>query len=177
MTLVRVVIGGLVAVATTAALVGVSQVPWTASAGDGGELRLAWRWRSERVERCRRRSAEELARLPVHMRKAEVCERGLRPYALRVTVDGRSAALDTVRAAGAEADRPLSVFRRLPLAPGRYSVSVSFEAVAVGSDTSRSATRTMGLDTTVVIAPRRVVLVTLDEDTGRLVIRTAPPAS
>lgn len=166
----RLVLGGLLAAAVTAGVVALSRAPYTAAPGNDGELRLAWRWRSERVELCRQRGAEELAKLPAHMRSATACERRLRPYRLEVWVDGRPALNDSVRAKGAEADRPLSVFRRLPLAPGRYEVRVVFSPLAVAGDSAHAAPSV--LETSVVVAPRQVVLVTMDTDRGVLVART-----
>ena len=166
----RVVLGGLLAAALTSGLVALSRVPYAAASGADGELRLAWRWRSERVEECRRRSAEELARLPAHMRSATACERRLRPYRLEAWVDDRLVVDDSVGAKGAESDRPLSVYRRLSLAPGRYAVRVVFSPLAVTSDTLSA--RQLVLETSVVLAPRQVALVTVDTDRGVLVLRT-----
>jgi len=163
---------GLFAAAVTALIVAMSRVPYTAAETNDGELRLAWRWRSERVELCRNRSEEELAKLPVHMRSATACERRLRPWRLEVRVDGRVVADDQVRATGAEGDRPLSVFRRLPLAPGRYTVSVVFSPLAVAGDTAIAPPPPRILDASLVVAPRQVVLVTMDTDRGVLVVRT-----
>ena len=69
---------------------------------------------------------------------------------------------------GAEGDRPLFVFRRLDVGPGAHVLRVHFTPVGGGSDTLR-------LDTTIALASRRVALVTLDQDLGRLVVRTALP--
>lgn len=170
MTAARAVLGALVAAAVTAAIVALSRVPYTASPGEDGELRLAWRWRSERVELCRARGADELARLPAHMRSATACERRLRPYRLEVRVDGVIVVDDSVRARGAEADRPLSVFRRLPLAPGRYEVRVVFSPLAVAGDSTLAPPQV--LESSLVVAPRQVVLVTVDTDHNVLVART-----
>ncbi|MEK7667721.1 MAG: hypothetical protein AAB409_03645, partial [Gemmatimonadota bacterium] len=116
----------VVAAAVTLAIVGLSRVPYAAEPSEDAELRLAWRYRSERVQQCRRLSEEEQERLPAHMRRTEDCTRGLRPYRLTVAVDGAEAGeadegrerdegraapagvsfVDTVRARGAASDRP-----------------------------------------------------------------------
>ncbi|MEK7668766.1 MAG: hypothetical protein AAB409_08975, partial [Gemmatimonadota bacterium] len=75
--------------------------------------------------------------------------------------------LDTVRARGAESDRPLFVFRRIALASGRHAVQVGFAPVGEGGHAP------LGVDTTITFARRQVVLVTFDEDARRLVVRTA----
>jgi hypothetical protein len=168
MSPVRRVLGWILAAAVTLALVGLSRVPYAVERGGGGEIRLAWRFKSERVRRCRTRTPEELARLPDYLRQAEDCERGLRPYRLAVSLDGRATPEDTIRARGAESDRPLFVFRRLAVEPGAHALQVAFTPVGEGKDTLR-------LDTTIALSRGRVALVTLDEDRGRLVVRTALP--
>ena len=189
MTGPRALAGGLLAVLVMAAVVGLSWVPWVAAPGNDGELRLAWRWRSERVEQCRRLSEDELRQRPVHMRVALACERALRPYLLDVEADGRRIVLDSVRARGAESDRPLSVFRRLPLPAGRHAIRVSFRPLAVPGDSSEHDGRgdheehegkeeaaPLELEVTTVLAPRQVVLVTLDDENRVLVLKTTAAA-
>jgi len=163
---------GFFAVAVMTLIVAMSRVPYTAALTNDGELRLAWRWRSERVQLCRNRSAEELAKLPVHMRSATACERRLRPWRLEVRVNGHAVVGESVHATGAEGDRPLSVFRRLPLAPGRYQVRVVFSPLAVAGDSAVAPPPPQVLETSLVIAPRQVVLITMDTDRGVLVART-----
>ena len=165
----RVVLGGLLAAAMATGVVALSHVPYTAARGEDGELRLAWRWRSERVERCRRLGAEELAKLPTHMRRTEACERQLRPYVLDVTIDGAPVAHDTLRAAGAESDRPLYVFRRIAVAPGRHAAHVVFAPVGP------SELAPLMLDAAITVSPRHVVLITLDADRGVLAMRSGEP--
>jgi hypothetical protein len=169
----RRVLGLSLAAAAMAATVAVSRVPYTAAPGDDGELRLAWRWRSERLDVCRTLTAQELAKVPVHMRRKEACERRLRPWSLEVSVDGRALFRDSLSATGAESDRPLSVFRKLPLAPGRYAVRVAFAPLGSPSDTTRGpALHALVLDTTITVAPRQVVLVTMDDERGVLLLKT-----
>lgn len=173
----------LVAAGLTLALVGLSLVPWSPEAAGGGasELRLAWRFRSTLVDACRRLSASELANLPVHMRRDFSCERRLTPYELVVTLDEAAVLTDTVHARGARADRPLSLFHALPLSPGRHALRLRFaplvnlaepEHESDGDDhDDRPVPPTLVLDTALTVAPYRVVLVTLDEARGVLVVR------
>lgn len=159
----------LATVAMTVALVALSRVPWAATRGEEGELRLAWQYKSQPVEQCRQATAEELANLPQHMRRTTICERGLRSYLLEVTVDGEPRHADTVRARGARADRPLGVFTRLALPPGPHAVRVTFTPVGGGHEP-------LVAESTVTFQPRQVWLVTLDGDRGTLVLRDRLPA-
>lgn len=170
---VRTALGVVLAVVLVTAIVVLSQVPYAASPGEGGELRLAWRWRSQRVERCRTLTPGELAKLPAHMRAATSCERPLRPYLLEVEVDGRLLQRDSIRARGAESDRPLSVFQRLPLTPGRHEVKVEFSPLAVPGDSAAALPSHLEVEAHIVVAPRQVVLVTLNDAQDALVLRTS----
>ena len=165
-------LGALAATAALALLlVGLSQVPYAAVASEDGQLRLAWQFRSEPVERCRRLTPEELAKLPAHMRRETICERGLRPWHRAVRIDGVDRAADTVRARGARADRPLNVFDEITVPPGRHRVQVTFAPLGP-ADTSVTPLR---LDTILTFAPRQVRLVTFDAERGVLVMRERVP--
>ncbi len=161
-------LGVVVAAGLTLAIVGLSWVPWTVEDAESAVLRLAWRYPSQLVEACRPLSAEEQARQLPHMRRTVECARALRPYLLEVAVDGRQVASDSIWARGARADRPLSVFRELRLEPGSRAVRVTF--TPYGADGGAP----LALETTLVTAPRRVVLVTVGAD-RRFEVRTAMP--
>lgn len=191
-------IGGALAVGATVAIGGLSQVPYAAEAGAAAVVRLAWRARGERVEQCRHLSPEELARLPAHMRREEDCEGRILPYRLVVTLDGNLVLTDTIHGAGAREDRPLYVFRELPVASGRHRVGVTFTREGEPGDTEEHEEAEQGhraaapewepggehaatparlaLDTTLVASPRQIILITYDEDRRSLVVTGGGPA-
>ena len=107
-----------------------SRVPWTASPAHRALLRHSWRASSEAAERCRPLSEEEKADLPVHMRVPEVCETRIIPYLLEVRIDGAASAPDTLHGAGAREDRPVVVFREIPLSAGSHDVELGPESRA-----------------------------------------------
>jgi hypothetical protein len=130
MTRVDRVIGGVLAVAAVAALVGASHVRLTSHASPEAVLRLAWSARPERIETCREQTAEELARLPRHMRQPVVCEGAAAHYRLIVRLGGHIVAEQLVRAGGLRQDRRLYVFREVAVPVGDADVEVRFERVA-----------------------------------------------
>jgi hypothetical protein len=161
-------VGALALVVGLAAGIGaLSQAPWTAEPGREAVLRLAWRARGQRVERCRRLTPEELERLPVHMRVEEECERRVAPYRLDVVLDGGRVVAETVHSAGAREDRPLYVFRDLRLPAGPHAVGITFAP----ADPGAVAAVALSLDTTLVLDAGRVVLVTHDGERRQLVVR------
>jgi hypothetical protein len=111
------------------ALGGASRVPWTASPESHALLRLSWRAPSVIAEQCRALTEAEKAELPVHMRVPEVCETHAIPYVLEATIDGAPVAADTIHGAGAREDRPVIVFREIPVAVGTRAVEIAFRPV------------------------------------------------
>lgn len=168
-------LGLALAAVVTASIAGLSQVPYTARRGEDAQVRLAWRFRGERVEECRRLTPEEIERLPVHMRRAEVCEGAILPYRLDVELDGERAAREVIRATGARADRPLYVFREYPLAPGAHHVRVTFTRLG-GSERDDAAEEDdvmparLEIERDLTLAPRQVALITYDAERHTLVV-------
>ncbi len=74
MSRLRAGLGALVALLMTLAIGALSQVPYRTESADQAWIRLSWRVSTPRIEECRTLTAEELAELPIHMRRDEVCE-------------------------------------------------------------------------------------------------------
>lgn len=189
--------GALVAAAVTLGTAALSRLPYDAAPGDDALLRLSWRARGEQVRECRRLSAAELEAQPVHMRRTEVCEARSLPYHLRVRLDGRAVLDDTLYAGGARGDRPIYVFREVPLPAGAHRLQVEFvrrdgeqpparnagvgaaaDAAAVPRHADATPAR-LALDTVLRLDADQIVLLTYDADRRALVARGAaapPPA-
>jgi len=171
----RYTVAGGVAALVTLGVAAWSRAPYAAGETQGAALRLAWRARGARVEECRRPSAEELSRLPLHMRRDEICEGRVLPYRLVVTLDGRVVMDDVVEAAGAHADRPLFVFHELAVHPGRHELGVRFEREAPPG-TGRladadAAPALLEVAQQLELRPLDVALVTYDPEGRALVVR------
>lgn len=167
---------------------------------DDSQLRLSWRARPERIEACRRPSAEELAQVAEHMRQRVVCTGVEASYTLRVAVDDSVLTEEVVRGGGMRHDRPLSLLRDFPVGHGAHRIQLTLARretpteldTSLAEDTepdtglyagraTREATertrRTLAaippnltLDTTITFVRARVVLVTFDADRRRLVV-------
>ncbi len=150
-----------------AAVVGLSHMRYEVESGDEARLRLSWRFRAA-VEECRELSEEELAELPVHMRREVVCQRRVPPFRLRVEVDGRGVLDEVVRAAGAQHDRPLYVFREISVEPGRRDVRIRFERVGEEADAPGGSPSELVLETTLELEAREIALISYDPRAGLL---------
>ena len=125
----RILVGALLAVAAMAGTVALSRAPYATGQCDVALLRLSWSGRPQRIERCRELSDAELAERPAHMRRRLECEGRSARYAVRVAVDGRTAALDTVTGGGLRGDRAIHMLREFPVAPGARALAVTIERI------------------------------------------------
>lgn len=188
MTLAARLLGAALASAAMAGIAWTSNAPMTAHGSGDAVLRLAWSALPERVETCREQSAEDLARLPPHMRQRLVCEGQAASYRLTVRAHGTLIADDVVRAGGLRHDRRLYVLREIRVPPARTDVEVRFDRIdagPTGAGPGRAAGPRIGErpphqqgDTVpahlayaerVRFAPRRVVLITYDPQRRALV--------
>jgi len=174
-------LGVSVAALVTLGVAGMSRAPYAAGETDRAAVRLAWRARGARVEECRRPSAEELARLPPHMRREEICEGRVLPHRLVVTLDDRVVIDEVVHAAGAHADRPLFVYHEIAATPGRHAFTARFERESppgpegtVRADDG-AAPAVLELTDELDLRPLDVALITYDPERRLLVLRR--PAS
>jgi hypothetical protein len=171
----RVGLAALVALLMTVAIGALSQVPYRAESAGQAWIRLSWRVSAPRIEECRTLTTEELAELPVHMRRDEVCERTGIPYRLRIVLNGEGVEETMIRGAGTRGDQPIYVYRELRVEPGRQRMEISLTPEA-GGDASAgdAAVETLELVEDLDLADGDVALITRSED-GKLVVRRAEP--
>lgn len=181
---IRIVLGALVALAIAGVIAAGSAVPYPPEP-DHALLRLSWRARGEPVQECRRLSEAELAELPIHMRRPEVCEGRILPYRLEVTIDGRTQISETIQPSGARQDRPIYVYREIRLPPGPRELSVRFvqdtpatpagEPEPPGAADRRVTPARLALDSAFDLEAGSVLLITYDPDLRALVTRSPTP--
>jgi hypothetical protein len=157
-------------VAALAALGALSRVPFDPDQADQAWLRLSWRARSMSIQTCRALTADELARLPAHMRRPEVCEGRLAPYRLRLEIDGMLVEDVSVAGGGAREDRPLYVFRELPLPPGPHRIAIDFRLEIHELASRAGAPQPLTIDRTIELAAGEVALITYDAERAALVL-------
>lgn len=165
----------LVALLVVLGIAALSRVPYDAEHAEDAIIRLSWRTRGDQVRECRTLSPEELANLPVHMQRTEVCEGRVLSRHLLVQVDGRSVVDDTVRPAGARGDRPLYVYYDIPVPPGVHALHVRFvpEAIAASPAPGEGSPppATLDFEARVDLNAGEIALVTYDADSQALVAR------
>jgi hypothetical protein len=114
---------------------------------------------------CRRRTPEELAKLPANMRAPLDCPRERSPVLARVELDGAELFHESFTPSGLSRDGNSSGYRRLPIAAGRHRVRVQF------NDDVRVSGFNYELDRVVQAAPGQVVLIDFSPERGGVLIR------
>lgn len=171
--------GMIAAAAAMVALVCASTASVTIHGSNDAILRLAWSARPERIEQCRQQSADELARLPPHMRQPLVCEGVAAPYRLTVRRDGVVLADQVVRGGGLRQDRRLYVFHEIALPAGESAIEVRFDRLGSVTPSPLSAPTAgvsavpprLSFEERVRFRPREAVLITYDPGRQSLVAR------
>lgn len=166
-TRISAVLASLVAVFLVAVA---TRVP-ASSGSENGLLRLSVRLVGQNEKTCREPTPEETAKLPRHMRTAEVCTYRALSYRLKLRIDGEESLDEPVHPGGFKGDRPLYVSREFELSPGPHEIKFSMEPVDPGGS---SAVR-LGLDRTVDFHPGRVVLIHSSPDERSVILKEGRP--
>lgn len=95
-------------------------------------IRLSIRVAGQRLQECRQRSAEELARLAPNMRSATDCPRERSPVTVELEMDGRPLYHVVASPKGFSRDLPSTLYRRLPVAAGAHRFVVRLKDRASG---------------------------------------------
>lgn len=114
---------------------------------------------------CRTRTAEELAKLPAHMRTAQDCPRARSPVHVRVILDDVRLVDEHFAPSGLAHDGAAAAYRRIAIPAGAHRLSVAVNDDSRHADVFNTAERSLQL------APGQVVLIDFDPRRGGVVIQ------
>lgn len=137
-----------------------SRVGYGGPPNHGAELVVSFKHPGRTGEHCRKLSEEEKQKMPPHMRRDEICERGRAPVRLKVEVDGAVRVSSTTRPEGLRSDGPSIGVETIALAPGEHRIALSIGDSHDPNEWSHKDERTI----TVGSSGRVVVL--FDRSTG-----------
>ena len=100
---------------------------------DHALIRLSLSHAGQHKDKCRKRSAEELAQLPPNMRAPMECTRERSPVEVLIEVDGKPLYHETLQPSGLSKDGASSLYRRIPLKAGTYRIVAHLSDDASGS--------------------------------------------
>lgn len=107
-----------------------SKLGYSAPSADGAELVVSFKHPGKAGEHCRKATAEENARLPVHMRRDEICERGRASVRLRVTVDDAVVVDRRYAPRGLSGDGNSIAIEHVPVSAGPHRIAVAIGETA-----------------------------------------------
>lgn len=132
---------------------------------DRALVKLSFTHGGKRKANCRRRTAQELAKLPHSQRRPYACPRTRVPVYVEFEMDGRLLFKDRIRPGGLAGDGPARVYERFVVAPGRHVFVARL----------RDSDRKQGFDyerrIEVTIAPRRNLVIDFHADKGGFVVK------
>lgn len=132
---------------------------------DAALLRLSFSHPGKLKADCRKRTPEELAKLPPNMRVEADCPRERSPVIVRVTLDERVLVDETFAPSGLHRDGAANAYRRIPIAAGEHHLSVQFNDDHRVSGFNYARTERMNLK------PGQVLLIDFAAERGGIVIR------
>ncbi|HXV08796.1 MAG TPA: hypothetical protein VD791_12245 [Burkholderiales bacterium] len=128
-------------------------------------LKLSFSHAGERVAECRRRTPQELAKLPPNMRAPLDCPRERSPVSVELKLDGQVIARRVVSPSGLARDGAATMYERFPVPAGAHRLEVEVD------DSVRAPGPTWEREQDVRLAPGRVLVVDLDPEKGGIVIQ------
>lgn len=132
---------------------------------DQALLKLSFTHAAQLKVPCRRRGAEELAKLPPNMRNPMDCPRERATVGVELLLDGAVLTSRTVPPSGLSRDGPATLYARYALPAGPHRLEVRFK----DSDTTPGFTHRRVMD----IAPRagQIMVVDFNAEQGGIVIQ------
>ena len=132
---------------------------------DMAQIKVSFAHHGARVAACRPYTAEEQAKMPPNMRKAEKCERERSPVSIEVDIDGKTVLAHTSPPSGLSRDGASTLYRRLNVAAGQHQIAVRFK------DNQKAEGFTSQVQETVTLKPAQVLVIDYSTDKGGIVLQ------
>jgi hypothetical protein len=128
-------------------------------------IKLSFTHGSNRQAECRRRTAEELARLPPNMRKPLDCPRTRGLVYVELDLDGQTLYAASLPPSGLSGDGPSRVYRRFVVPAGPHTLAVRMR------DTPRSEGFDHAKSAAIILAPEDNFVVDFGAEASGFVFR------
>ncbi|MCP4696515.1 MAG: hypothetical protein GY862_06670 [Gammaproteobacteria bacterium] len=128
-------------------------------------ITLAFGHAGQPVRECRRRTPEELAKLPPNMRNPMDCPRKRSPLEVELRMDEQLMLQEVYPPAGLSGDGGVDVYRRMKVPAGRHRLSVRMK------DSVRSEGFNYVQETDVDLAPAQKLVIEFKAESGAFIIK------
>jgi len=132
---------------------------------DMAQIKVSFIHHGARVAACRPYTAEEQAKMPPNMRKAEKCERERSPVSIEVDIDGKTVLSRTAAPSGLSRDGASTLYQRLDVAAGQHQIAVRFK------DNQTAQGFTSQHEAAVTLKPAQVLVIDFSPDKGGIVFQ------
>ncbi len=166
--------GGQLAVyGALAGLIGYfSQQPrWSPHPPGSALIKISFSHAGEPVRPCRRRSAEELARLPANLRLPLDCPRQRAPVTVVVELDGQQVLRQDLPPTGLHDDGAATLYERLPVPAGAHRITLKLH------DSVRSPPFKYRQSFDLQLAPAQVLVIGFDPGRGGFLLQRPAAAA
>lgn len=163
---IRIFLAFVISAAFFAAVAWLSTVPSYRQIEAGDALiKLSFTHGADRTSLCRKRTPEELAKLPPNMRTPLDCPRRRGDIYAELSIDGRQVYAATLPPTGLSGDGPSRVYRRFTVPAGRHKIVVGMR------DTPRAQGFDHAAERTVELAAGQSLAIDFRTELGGFVIR------
>ena len=131
---------------------------------DEALIKLSFTHHGKRVEDCRQRTAEELAKLPPNMRAPMQCQRERSPVTVEVDLDGQRIYRHVAAPSGLSKDGASTVYQRLEMLAGEHRLAVRLK------DSAGSGAFDYIREETVTLKPGQVLVIDFNAEKGGITL-------
>lgn len=132
---------------------------------DHALIKLSLSHASQRLEPCRERTAEELAKLAPNMRRKMDCSRERVPTLVQLDVDGKRVFEGWRKPSGLSKDGASQFYERIPVTAGTHRIAVRMR------DSARSDGFDFEYEATATLAPLQSLVLGFRGETGQFHLR------
>ena len=124
-------------------------------------IKLTFSHAGQRKEPCRERSAEELEKMPRHLRKKMDCPRERSPVEVEMKLDGLTIYSASVSPSGLSHDLASPIYERIRLPAGEHSLQLSMRDDIHSKDYNYVANQKVNL------RPAQILVIDFDSENGK----------
>lgn len=128
-------------------------------------IKLSFSHAGKPVTECRKRTPEELAKLPPNMRAPTVCPRERSPVTVEVDLNGTTVLKRIAPPTGLSKDGASAVYERLVVPAGEHLITVRL------SDDVRARDQAYRHESTVKLVPGQVLVIDFDAGKGGITLQ------
>ena len=132
---------------------------------DQALIKLSFSHAGQLAQECRKRSAEELAKLSPNMRAPMECPRERSPVSVELELDGKTLAHRSAPPSGLSRDGASILYERFAVPAGKHEVSVKF------NDSVRVKAFNYSREEHVELRPGQVLVVDFNPEKGGILIQ------